>query len=168
MLDIRVSILTSLSHRPGFVRHYYNDVTRRGIVTEMEEHEWLAQRFDAHRTHLRAVAYRMLGSISEADAAVQQTWLRLSRSDTSGIENLGGWLTPVVGRVCLDMLRSRRSRREEPLGEPQVGVHVPDPIVSRADGLDPEHEALLADSVGLALLVVLETLAPAERLAFVL
>src|ERR687894_142086 len=163
MLDIRVSILTSLSHRPGFVRHYYNDVTRRGIVTEMDEHEWLAQRFDAHRTHLRAVAYSMLGSISEADAAVQQTWLRLSRSDTSGIENLGGWLTPVVGRVCLDMLRSRRSRREGPLG-----VHVPDPILSRQDGIDPEHEALLADSVGLALLVVLETLSPAERLAFVL
>ena len=119
----------------------------------MEEHEWLAQRFDAHRTHLRAVAYRMLGSISEADAAVQQTWLRLSRSDTSGIENLGGWLTPVVGQVCLDMLRSRRSRREGPLG-----VHVPEPIVSRADGIDPEHEALLIDSVSLALLVVLETL----------
>jgi hypothetical protein len=89
MLDIRVSILTSLSPRPGFVRHYYNDATRRGIVTEMEEHEWLAQRFDAQRTHLRAVAYRMLGSISEADDAVQEAWLRLSRSDTSGIENLG-------------------------------------------------------------------------------
>src|SRR5918993_4921979 len=167
MLDIRVSILTSLSHRPGFVRHYYNDVTRRGIVTEMEEHEWLAQRFDAHRTHLRAVAYRMLGSISEADDAVQQTWLRLSRSETSGIENLGGWLTTVVGRVCLDMLRSRTSRRVVPLGEP-LGTRVPEPLVSRADGIDPQHEALLADSVGLALLVVLETLTPAERLAFVL
>ncbi|HEY6710777.1 MAG TPA: sigma-70 family RNA polymerase sigma factor [Rubrobacter sp.] len=129
----------------------------------MEEHEWLAQRFDAHRTHLRAVAYRMLGSISEADDAVQEAWLRLSRSDTSGIENLGGWLTTVVGRVCLDMLRSRRSRREGPLG-----VHVPELIVSRADGIDPEHEALLTDSVGLALMVVLETLSPAERLAFVL
>jgi RNA polymerase sigma factor (sigma-70 family) len=163
MLDIRVSILTSLSHRPGFVRHYYNDVARRGIVTEMEEHEWLAQRFDAHSTHLTAVAYRMLGSISEADDAVQAAWLRLSRSDTSGIENLGGWLTTVVGRVCLDMLRSRRSRHEGPLG-----VHVPEPIVSRADSIDPEHEALLTDSVGLALLVVLETLSPAERLAFVL
>src|SRR5918995_4222010 len=160
MLDIRVSILTSVSHRPGFVRHYYNDVTRRGIVTEMEEHEWLAQRFDAHRTHLRAVAYTMLGSISEADDAVQQTWLRLSRSDTSGIENLGGWLTTVVGWVCLDMLRSRRSTREGLLG-----VHVPEPIVSRADGIDPEHEALLIDSVSLALLVVLETLPPPERLA---
>src|SRR5918998_1185959 len=135
----------------------------------MDEHDdWLAQRFEENQTHLRAVAYRMLGSHSEADDAVQEAWLRLSRSDTSGIENLGGWLTTVVGRVCLNMLRSRRSRREEPLGEPQVGVHVPDPIVSRADGIDPEHEALLADSVGLALLVVLETLAPAERVAFVL
>src|SRR5918993_3362659 len=135
----------------------------------MDEHDdWLVQRFEENRTHLRAVAYRMLGSHSEADDAVQEAWLRLSRSDTSGIENLGGWLTTVVGRVCLNMLRSRRSRREEPLGEPQVGVHVPDPIVSRVDGLDPEHEALVADSIGLALLVVLETLAPAERLAFVL
>src|SRR5918997_4775892 len=135
----------------------------------MDEHDdWLAQRFEENRTHLRAVAYRMLGSISEADDAVQEAWLRLSRYDTSGIENLGGWLTTVVGRVCLNMLRSRSSRREEPLGEPQVGVHVPDPIVSCADGIDPEHEALLADTVGLALLVVLEPLAPAERLAFVL
>ena len=105
----------------------------------------------------------MLGSVSEADDAVQEAWLRLSRSDTSGVENLGGWLTTVVARVCLDMLRSRKARREEPLGP-----HVPEPIVSREDGADPEHEALLADSVGLALLVVLETLAPAERLAFVL
>ncbi|MDF2703619.1 MAG: polymerase subunit sigma-70 [Rubrobacteraceae bacterium] len=134
----------------------------------MDENEFLAKRFGEHRSHLRAVAYRMLGSLSEADDAVQEAWLRLSRSETSGIENLGGWLTTVVGRVCLDMLRSRTSRRVVSLGEPQVGVHVPDPIVSRADGLDPEHEALLADSVGLALLVVLETLAPAERLAFVL
>ena len=135
----------------------------------MDEHDdWLAQRFEENRTHLRAVAYRMLGSISEADDAVQEAWLRLSRSDTSGIENLGGWLTTVVGRVCLNMLRSRRSRREEPLGEPQVGVHLPDPIVSRENGIDPEHEAQLADSVGLALLVVLETLGPAERVAFVL
>src|ERR671913_411834 len=130
----------------------------------MYEHDdWLAQRFEENRTHLRAVAYRMLGSHSEADDAVQQAWLRLSRSDTNGIENLGGWLTTVVGRVCLDMLRSRRSRREGPLG-----VHVPEPIVSRADGIDPEHEALLIGSVSLALLVVLETLSPAERLAFVL
>src|SRR5829696_8432928 len=134
----------------------------------MDEHDdWLAQRFETHRTHLRAVAYRMLGSIGEADDAVQEAWMRLSRSDTSGVQNLGGWLTTVVSRVCLDMLRSRRSRREEPLGEPPGG-RVPDPIVSRVDGLDPEHEALLADSVGLALLVVLETLSPAERLAFVL
>jgi RNA polymerase sigma-70 factor, ECF subfamily len=129
----------------------------------MDEHEWLAQQFEAYRTHLRAVAYRMLGSLNEADDAVQESWLRLSRSDTSGVENLGGWLTTVVARVCLDMLRSRESRREESLDE-----HVPDPVVSREYGIDPEHEALLADSVGLALLVVLETLNPAERLAFVL
>src|SRR5207245_6606879 len=129
----------------------------------MDEHEWLAEQFEAYRTHLRAVAYRMLGSVSEADDAVQESWLRLSRSDTSGVENLGGWLTTVVARVCLDMPRSRETRREEPLA-----MHVPDPIVSREDGIDPEHEALLADSVGLALLVVLNTLNPAERLAFVL
>jgi RNA polymerase sigma-70 factor (ECF subfamily) len=129
----------------------------------MDEHEWLAERFEEHRAHLRAVAYRMLGSLSEADDAVQDAWLRLSRSDASAIENLGGWLTTVVARVSLNMLRSRQSRGEEPLG-----VHVPEPIVSPAAGVDPEHEALLADSVGLALLVVLETLAPAERLAFVL
>ncbi len=129
----------------------------------MDEHEGLAGRFEASRTHLRAVAYRMLGSRSEADDAVQEAWLRLSRSDTSGVENLGGWLTTVVARVCLDMLRSRRSRREEPLE-----TQAPEPIVSREDGSDPEHEALLADSVGLALLVVLDTLAPAERVAFVL
>ncbi len=129
----------------------------------MDEHEWLAEQFEGYRIHLRAVAYRMLGSVSEADDAVQESWLRLSRSDTSGVENLGGWLTTVVARVCLDMLRSRESRHEEPLDE-----HVPDPIVRREDGMDPEHEALLADSVGLALLVVLNTLNPAERLAFVL
>jgi len=129
----------------------------------MDEHEWLAEQFEANRTHLRAVAYRMLGDLTEADDAVQESWLHLSRSDTSGVENLGGWLTTVVARVCLDMLRSRNSRREEPLD-----VHVPDPIISREDGIDPEYEALLADSVGLALLVVLDTLNPAERLAFVL
>jgi RNA polymerase sigma factor (sigma-70 family) len=129
----------------------------------MDEHDFLAEQFEENRTHLRAVAYRMLSSISEADDALQEAWLRLSRSDTSGVENLKGWLTTVVARVCLDILRSRRSRREGPLG-----VHMPEPIVSRADGLDPEREALLADSVGLALLVVLETLSPAERLAFVL
>jgi RNA polymerase sigma factor (sigma-70 family) len=129
----------------------------------VDERDYLAEQFEAHRAHLRAVAYRMLGSVTEADDALQESWLRLSRSDPSRIENLGGWLTTVVGRVCLDMLRSRRSRREEPLGP-----HVPEPIVSREDGVDPEHEALLADSMGLALLVVLETLAPPERLAFVL
>ncbi len=129
----------------------------------MDEQEWLAERFEQHRTRLRAIAYRMLGSLSEADDAVQEAWLRLSRSDASEIENLGGWLTTVVARVSLNILRSRATRREEPLG-----VHVPDPIVDPADGTDPEHEALLADSVGLALLVVLETLAPPERLAFVL
>ena len=133
----------------------------------MDEQDWLAQRFEVHRSHLRAVAYRMLGSISEADDAVQEAWLRLSRSETSGVENLGGWLTTVVGRVCLDMLRSRTSRRVVPLGEP-LGTRVPEPLVSRADGIDPEYEALLADSVGLALLVVLQTLTPTERLAFVL
>src|SRR5919108_4410142 len=129
----------------------------------MNETEWLAQQFEEHRTHLRAVAYRMLGSVNEADDAVQEAWLRLDRSDTSGVENLSGWLTTVVARVCLDMLRSRKLRREEPLGP-----HVPEPIVSSEDGVGPEHEALLADSVGLALLVVLETLTPPERLAFVL
>jgi RNA polymerase sigma factor (sigma-70 family) len=129
----------------------------------VDEREWLAERFEEHRTHLRAVAYRMLGSVSEADDAVQEAWLRLSRSDGREIENMGGWLTTVVGRVCLNMLRSRRTRREDSLE-----VHVPEPIVSREDGVDPEHEALLADSVGLAMLVVLETLSPAERLAFVL
>src|SRR5260221_4101397 len=129
----------------------------------MDEHEWLAKQFDAERPHLRAVAYRMLGSLTEAEDAVQESWLHLSRSDTSGVENLGGWLTTVIARVCLDMLRSRKSRREEPLG-----ADVPEPIMSGEDGIDPEHEALLADSVGLALLVVLDTLNPAERLAFVL
>jgi RNA polymerase sigma factor (sigma-70 family) len=129
----------------------------------MDERKSLAQHFEEHRTRLRAIAYRMLGSLSEADDAVQETWLRLSRTDADEVENLGGWLTTVVARVSLNMLRSRQSRREEPLD-----VRVPEPIVDRADGTDPEHEALLADSVGLALLVVLETLNPAERLAFVL
>ena len=129
----------------------------------MDEHEWLAEQFEANRTHLRAVAYRMLGSLSEADDAVQESWLHLSRSGTSGVENLGGWLTTVVARVCLDMLRSRNSRREESLD-----ASVPEPITSQQGGIDPEQEALLADSVGLALLVVLDTLNPAERLAFVL
>jgi RNA polymerase sigma-70 factor (ECF subfamily) len=129
----------------------------------MTDQEWLAERFEEHRIHLRAVAYRMLGSLSEADDAVQEAWLRLSHADPSGVENLGGWLTTVVARVSLNMLRSRRSRREEPLA-----VRMPEPIVDHADGTNPEHEALLADSVGLALLVILETLTPAERLAFVL
>jgi len=129
----------------------------------MDEHEWLAERFEAERSHLRAVAYRMLGSQNEADDAVQESWLRLSRSDTSAIENLGGWLTTVVARVCLDMLRSRESRREESLDARES-----DPLTLREEGGDPEQEALMADSVGLALLVVLDTLNPAERLAFVL
>ena len=130
----------------------------------LNQPEWLAEQFEAHRAHLRAVAYRMLSSPIEADDAVQEAWLRLSRADTSDVANLGGWLTTVVARVCLDMLRSRTSRREEPLGAgpgEQGGV-------AAAEGTDPEHEAMLADSVGLALLVVLETLAPAERVAFVL
>src|SRR5918992_1202639 len=130
----------------------------------MDDRDWLAERFEEHRSRMRAVAYRMLGSVSEADDAVQEAWLRLGRSDADEIENLGAWLTTVVGRVSLNMLRSRRTRREEPLD----AVHVPEPIVDRVDGTDPEHEALVADSVGLALLVVLETLSPAERLAFVL
>src|SRR6266545_4572966 len=129
----------------------------------MDERDWLADRFEENRAHLRAVAYRMLGSVNEADDAVQESWLRLSRADTNGIENLGGWLTTVVARVCLDMLRSRQSR-----GEESLEAHLPDPLLSREDGVDPEQEAILVDSVGLALLVVLETLAPAERLAFVL
>src|SRR5688572_4424486 len=131
----------------------------------MDEYEWLAERFEEKRAHLRSVAYRMLGSLSEAEDAVQEAWLRLSRSDTSGVDNLGGWLTTVVARVCLDMLRSRKSRREESLN---LDANVPEPIANGKDGTDPEHEALLADSVGLALLVVLDTLTPTERLAFVL
>jgi len=133
----------------------------------MTESEWLAEGFEKNRTRLKAVAYRMLGSLGEADDALQEAWLHLSRSDTRAVENLKGWLTTVVARVCLDMLRSRSSRREVPLGE-SPGVHLPDPIVSRGDRIDPEQEALLADSVGLALLVVLEKLTPAERVAFVL
>jgi RNA polymerase sigma-70 factor (ECF subfamily) len=129
----------------------------------MDQYAWLGERFEENRAHLKAVAYRMLGSLSEADDAVQEAWVRLARSDPHGIENLGGWLTTVVGRVCLDMLRSRRSRREQALD-----ARMPDPIVSLDDHIDPDQEALLADSVGLALIVVLETLAPAERLAFVL
>jgi RNA polymerase sigma factor (sigma-70 family) len=129
----------------------------------MDENEWLADRFEDHRAHLRAVAYRMLGSLTEADDAVQDTWLRLSRSGADGVENLGGWLTTIVARVCLNMLRARTTRREEALG-----VHLPDPVISPQGMLQPDEEAVLADSVGLALLVVLDTLSPAERLAFVL
>jgi len=129
----------------------------------MDEQKWLAERFETHRTHLRGVAYRMLGSRNEADDAVQEAWLRLCRSDTSGVKNLASWLTTVVARVSLDMLRSRQMRREESLSE-----HEPEALLIRQQGIDPEQEALLADSVGLALLVVLETLAPAERVAFVL
>jgi len=129
----------------------------------MTEPDWLAEGFEQNRARLRAVAYRMLGSRAEAEDAVQETWLRASRSDATGVDNLAGWLTTIVARVCLNALRSRRARREDPLG-----VHVPDPVIGRADGTNPEDEALLADSVGLALQVVLDTLAPAERLAFVL
>jgi RNA polymerase sigma-70 factor (ECF subfamily) len=129
----------------------------------MTDGDWLAQRFEEHRPHLRAVAYRMLGSLSEAEDAVQEAWIRLSRTDTSEVENLRAWLTTVVSRVCLNLLRSRRVRREAPLE-----VHLPDPIVSGEDGVDPEQQALIGDSVGLAMLVVLETLSPAERVAFVL
>ena len=148
----------------------------------MDEEDLLAREFETHRTRLRALAYRMLGSLAEADDAVQETWLRLSRSDVSEVENLAGWLTTVVSRVCLDMLRTRKSRREDALGggagdsgaaggdggTPADYVQLPDPIVSREGDVDPEQQALLADSVGMALLVVLETLPPAERLAFVL
>ena len=130
----------------------------------MDDQQWLAERFEEHRPRLRAVAYRMLGSLSEADDAVQDAWLRVSRADTSEIENLGAWLTTIVARVSLNLLRSRKTRREAPLDD----VYVPDPVIDRVDGTDPEHQALLADSVGLALLVVLETLTPPERLAFVL
>ncbi len=129
----------------------------------MDENEWLAEQFEAHRGHLRAVAYRMLGSLADADDAVQDTWLRLSRADTDDVENLGGWLTTVIARVCLNMLRARKSRNEESLD-----TRVPDPVIRHADALDPESEAVLADSVSLALLVVLDTLTPAERLVFVL
>ena len=129
----------------------------------MDQNSWLTERFEENRPRLRGVAYRMLGSLSEAEDAVQEAWLRLNRIDTASVENLGGWLTTVVSRVCLDMLRARKSRREEPM-TPEV----PAPSVGRGEGADPEGEALLADSVGVALLVVLATLTPGERLAFVL
>ncbi len=132
------------------------------MVLTIDEREWLAHRFEEHRSHLQAVAYRMLGSVNEAEDALQEAWLRAFPAETSGIENMREWLTTIVARVCLNMLRSRRSRRED------YSLRVPDPVVSFDDHVDPEHEALLADSVGLALLVVLDRLAPAERLAFVL
>lgn len=128
----------------------------------MDEREWLTERFELHRSHLRAVAYRMLGSVSEADDALQEAWLRIRDQDPANVENMQAWLTTIVGRVCLNMLRSRKSRREELSGR------VPDPVVSLDESVDPEHEALLADSVGLAMLVVLDALTPAERLAFVM
>src|SRR5438874_8877484 len=129
----------------------------------MDQDQWLAERFEEHRGHLRAVAYRMLGSLTEADDAVQDAWLRVSRAGARDVDNLGGWLTTIVARVALNMLRSRNVRREE-----SYGFHLPDPVVSLDGELQPEQEALLADSVGLALLVVLDSLGPAERLAFVL
>jgi RNA polymerase sigma-70 factor, ECF subfamily len=129
----------------------------------MDESEWLTERFQQHRSHLRGVAYRMLGSVSEADDALQETWLRIRGQDPRNVENMQAWLTTIVGRVCLNMLRVRRARREQ-----LSDVYVPDPVVCLEDSADPEQEALVADSVGLALLVVLDTLSPAERLAFVL
>src|SRR5579859_4740728 len=129
----------------------------------MDESEWLADRFEEHRTRLRAVAYRMLGSLTEADDAVQDAWLRVSRAGAEGVDNMGAWLTTVVARVCLNALRARNARREE-----EFDVHLPDPVITADTGEQPEEEALLADSVGLALLIVLDTLTPAERLAFVL
>jgi RNA polymerase sigma factor (sigma-70 family) len=142
------------------VRHIYDGWQRRRVT--VDDHDWLAERFEQHRPRLRAIAYRMLGSDSEADDAVQEVWLKISRRDVSDVENLGGWLTAVAGRVCLDQLRSRKARHEEPLDLDLPGH-------SRGEaGADPEHEAVLADSVGIALLVVLDTLTPAERLAFVL
>jgi RNA polymerase sigma-70 factor (ECF subfamily) len=150
-----------VSHLPPLFRHCY-DGSRRKDVT-VNEQGWQTEQFERYRPHLQAVAYRMLGSVSEADDALQEAWLRLNRSDTDAVDNLAGWLTTVVGRVCLDMLRARRSRQED-----SVGSWLPEPIVSLDDETNPEQEALIADSVGLALLVVLETLTPAERLAFVL
>src|SRR5919204_1101258 len=134
-----------------------------GAMGRMDERDWLVECFEQHRPHLKAVAYRMLGSLAEADDAVQDAWLRVNRSGIDGVDNVRAWLTRVVARVCLNALRSRNGRREEP-----IGAHLPDPIVSLDDHLDPEQQVLLADSVGLALQVVLETLAPPERLAFVL
>jgi RNA polymerase sigma-70 factor (ECF subfamily) len=153
-------VLPRVLRRPVSLRHCYDGLGVRKVT--VDERDWPAERFEEHRAHLRAVAYRMLGSLTEADDAVQEAWLRLARTDAAAVENLGGWLTTVVSRICLDMLRTRTVRREQPLD-----VHVPDPILD-ADTPDPADEAVLADSVGLALLVVLDTLSPSERLAFVL
>jgi RNA polymerase sigma factor (sigma-70 family) len=131
--------------------------------TPMDERDWLAERFEEHRTHLRAVAYRMLGSLAEADEAVQDAWLRVSRAGADGIENFRGWLTTIVARVCLNALQARKARPED-----SSGVHLPDPVIRRAGEINQEHDVLLADSVGLALQIVLDTLSPAERMAFVL
>jgi RNA polymerase sigma factor (sigma-70 family) len=149
-----------LSHRLCFARHFYDTIEGMKL---MREHQWLAEQFEANRTHLQAVAYRMLGDLSEADDAVQEAWLHLSRDDRSAVTNLGGYLTTIVARICLDMLRARTSRREESLE-----ASGSEPITRRESESDPEYEALLADSVGVALLIVLDTLTPAERLAFVL
>ena len=149
------------SHSSSFVRRTYDELGWRNVT--IDDQDWLAKRFEENRPYLRAVAYRMLGSLNDADDAVQEAWFRLSRADRSDVDNLRGWLTTVVARICLDMLRSRRSRQEEPLE-----AYVPDPVVTLEDDRDPEQEALLADSVGLALLVVLEALEPPERLALVL
>jgi RNA polymerase sigma factor (sigma-70 family) len=146
---------------PSLVRHTYDGTQRKDVT--VNEQSWQLEQFERYRPHLQAVAYRMLGSVTDADDALQEAWLRLSRADTEDVDNMGGWLTTVVGRVCLDMLRARRSRQED-----YVGSWLPEPIVSLDDEANPEQEAILADSVGLALLVVLETLTPAERLAFVL
>src|SRR5438445_790365 len=150
------------SHRPPLIRHTY-DGSRRKDVT-VNEQSWQLEQFERYRPHLQAVAYRMLGSVTEADDALQEAWIRLSRANTDDVDNLGGWLTTVVARVSLDMLRARRARQED-----YVGSWLPEPVVSvEGDEGAPEQQALLAESVGLALLVVLDSLAPAERLAFVL
>src|SRR5438128_980749 len=149
------------SHQRGRAGQWHDPTHRRNVC--MNDQDWLAERFEANRPHLRGVAFRMLGSLTEADDAVQEAWIRLSRTDTSQVDNLRAWLTTVVGRVCLNVLRSRKTRREASLE-----THLPDPVLSPEKGIDPEQEALLGDSVGLAMLVVLDSLAPAERVAFVL
>lgn len=160
-MDSYCSVKSSLSPWDDFVRQHHDGVKQRKVT--MHQSDWMADQFEAHRGHLRAVAYRMLGSLSEADDAVQEAWIRLNRSDSCAVDNLGGWLTTVVARICLDMLRSRKSRREESLDTP-----IPQIKIDITSWLDPEQEAIMADSVGRALLLVLDTLSPAERLAFVL